>query len=74
MQGSAHILTTIFIIFVINGLIAWGSQYVQQYAMSNVGRGLLLTLRMEMFEHLEKLSLGFYDRNEVGRIMSRLTE
>jgi ATP-binding cassette subfamily B protein len=72
VQGSAHILTTIFIIFVINGLIAWGSQYVQQYAMSNVGRGLLLTLRMEMFEHLEKLSLGFYDRNEVGRIMSRL--
>ena len=72
VQGSAHILTAIFIIFVINGLIAWGSQYAQQYAMANVGRGLLLTLRMEMFEHLEKLSLGFYDRNEVGRIMSRL--
>ena len=40
--------------------------------MSNVGRGLLLTLRMQMFEHLEQLSLSFYDRNEVGRIMSRL--
>jgi len=40
--------------------------------MSNVGRGLLLTLRMQMFEHLEKLSLAFYDRNEVGRIMSRV--
>jgi len=25
-----------------------------------------------MFEHLEKLSLAFYDRNEVGRIMSRV--
>jgi len=72
IQGSTHILTAIFIIFVVNGLLAWGSQYVQQYAMSNVGRGLLLTLRMEMFEHLEKLSLGFYDRNEVGRVMSRL--
>jgi ATP-binding cassette subfamily B protein len=72
IQGSSHILTAIFIVFVINGLIAWGSQYVQQYSMSNVGRGLLLTLRLEMFEHLEKLSLGFYDRNEVGRIMSRL--
>jgi ATP-binding cassette subfamily B protein len=72
IQGSSHIVTAIFIVFVINGLIAWGSQYVQQYSMSNVGRGLLLTLRIEMFEHLEKLSLGFYDRNEVGRIMSRV--
>ena len=72
VQGSTNILTAIFIIFVINGLIAWISQYVQQYAMSNVGRGLLLTLRLQMFEHLEKLSLAFYDRNEVGRIMSRV--
>jgi ATP-binding cassette subfamily B protein len=72
VQGSTNILTAIFIIFVINGLIALGSQYLQQYAMSNVGRGLLLTLRMQMFEHLEKLSLAFYDRNEVGRIMSRV--
>ena len=72
VQGTTHILTAIFIIFVINGLLALASQYVQQYAMSNVGRGLLLTLRMQMFEHLEKLSLAFYDRNEVGRIMSRV--
>ncbi len=72
IQGSTHVLTAIFIIFVVNGLLAWGSQYVQQYSMANVGRGLLLTLRLQMFEHLEKLSLSFYDRNEVGRIMSRV--
>ena len=72
VQGTTHILTAIFIIFVINGLLALSSQYVQQYSMANVGRGILLTLRMQMFEHLEKLSLAFYDRNEVGRIMSRV--
>ena len=72
VQGSSHIVTAIFIIFVINGLIAWGAQYVQQYSMANIGHGILLTLRNQMFGHLQQLSLSFYDRNEVGRIMSRV--
>ena len=72
VQGTPHILTTIFIVFIVNGLIAWGSQYVQQYTMANIGHGILLTLRNQMFDHLQKLSLSFYDRNEVGRIMSRV--
>ena len=72
VQGTPAILTTIFIVFIVNGLIAWGSQYVQQYTMANIGHGILLTLRNQMFDHLQKLSLSFYDRNEVGRIMSRV--
>ena len=31
-----------------------------------------LTLRTKMFDHIQKLSLSFYDRNEVGRVMSRV--
>ena len=72
VQGSTHILTIIFIIFVINGFLAWGSQYIQQISMANIGYGILLTLRRQMFDHLQKLALSFYDRNEVGRIMSRV--
>jgi ATP-binding cassette subfamily B protein len=72
VQGTPHILTAIFIVFIVNGLIAWGSQFVQQYTMANIGHGILLTLRNQMFGHLQKLSLSFYDRNEVGRIMSRV--
>src|SRR5436309_6533466 len=33
---------------------------------------MLLTLRTQMFGHIEKLSLSFHDRNEVGRVMSRV--
>lgn len=40
--------------------------------MANVGRSVLFTLRMQMFTHLQKLSLSFYDRHEVGRVMSRV--
>ena len=38
-----------------------------------MGHRLLLKLRKEMFGHLQKLSLRFYDNNEVGRVMSRVT-
>jgi len=37
--------------------------------MANIGYGVVRTLRRQMFNHLQKLSLAFYDRNEVGRIM-----
>ena len=54
-------------------LISWGAQYVQLTSMGWVGHRLLLTLRTQMFDHLQKLSLRFYDNNEVGRVMSRIT-
>ncbi len=38
-----------------------------------IGHRLLLGLRRDMFAHLQKLSLNFYDNNEVGRVMSRVT-
>jgi len=36
--------------------------------MANIGYGVVRTLARQMFNHLQKLSLAFYDRNEVGRI------
>jgi ATP-binding cassette, subfamily B, multidrug efflux pump len=47
--------------------------YIQLTSSGWVGHRLLLTLRRQMFGHLQKLSLRFYDRNEVGRVMSRVT-
>ena len=54
-------------------LISWAAQYVQLTSMGWVGHRLLFTLRTQMFDHLQKLSLRFYDNNEVGRVMSRIT-
>ena len=72
VQGNINILTLIFIVFIVDSLVCWGSQYIQQYTMANIGYGIIRTLRRQMFNHLQKLSLAFYDRNEVGRIMSRI--
>ncbi|HZP55990.1 MAG TPA: ABC transporter ATP-binding protein [Dehalococcoidia bacterium] len=48
--------------------------YYMQLTMTGwIGHRLLLGLRRDMFAHLQKLSLRFYDNNEVGRVMSRVT-
>ncbi|MDP2920133.1 MAG: ABC transporter ATP-binding protein [Dehalococcoidia bacterium] len=72
VSGTADILTMIFFLFIANGLIQWGAQWAQLYIMADIGRSVLYTLRMQMFDHLQKLSLGFFDRHEVGRVMSRV--
>jgi ATP-binding cassette, subfamily B, multidrug efflux pump len=72
VQGTINTIIAIFLIFIVNGLLNWGSQYLQLYSMGNIGRSVLFTLRIQMFDHLQKLALAFYDRNEVGRVMSRV--
>ena len=47
--------------------------YLQLTTTGWIGQRLLLGLRRDLFAHLQKLSLRFYDNNEVGRVMSRVT-
>jgi ABC-type multidrug transport system fused ATPase/permease subunit len=60
-------------IFVAAGLANWGMTYVETYFTGWVGERILADLRNRLFEHLQKLSLGFYERNRAGVIISRLT-
>ena len=70
--GNFAGLTWVFGIFVGIAAINFGSNYVQQLAMAKVAQGVLFGLRRDMFAHLQKLALSFYDKTEVGRIMSRV--
>ncbi|HOV65802.1 MAG: ABC transporter ATP-binding protein [Firmicutes bacterium] len=45
----------------------------QQYMMAWVGHNMLFSMRRRLFSHLQDLGLDFYDRLQVGRIMSRVT-
>ena len=47
--------------------------YLQTYLTGWVGERMLADLRTSLFEHLQKLSLGFYERNRAGVVISRLT-
>jgi ATP-binding cassette subfamily B protein len=66
-------LFVVVAIFVAAGLANWGMTYVETYLTGWVGERILADLRVRLFEHLQRLSLGFYERNRAGVIISRLT-
>jgi ATP-binding cassette subfamily B protein len=71
-QGGRR-LEIVVAIFVAAGLANWGMTYVETYLTGWVGERILADLRTTLFGHLQRLSLGFYERNRAGVIISRLT-
>src|SRR5919199_2400395 len=59
--------------FLLAGFANWGTSYAQTYTTGWVGERILADLRQQLFRHLQGLSLGFYERNRAGVIISRLT-
>ena len=53
--------------------IYWGATYVQTYLVGWVGQRVLQDLRIQLFAHLQTLSVGFYSRRQAGVLISRLT-
>ncbi len=47
--------------------------YVQTYIMQFTGQKIMVDLRLQIFSHLQTLALAFFDRNPVGRLMTRVT-
>src|SRR5207248_7690010 len=59
--------------FLAAGIANWGTSYAQTYFTGWTGERILADLRNQLFRHLQRLSLGFYERNRAGVIISRLT-
>jgi ATP-binding cassette subfamily B multidrug efflux pump len=49
------------------------SEFAQMYLMQYTGQLAMFDLRRQLMEHLQHLDLGFYDRNPVGRLVTRVT-
>ncbi len=67
------VLVVVIVIFVAAGLANWGMTYVETYMTGWVGERILADLRTQLFGHLQRLSLGFYERNRAGVLISRMT-
>jgi len=68
LQGLAFIGMLLLVV----NIGMWQAQYWQVWTMSWAGQQILYHLSSDMFTHLHKLSLSFYDRTQIGRVMSRL--
>jgi ABC-type multidrug transport system fused ATPase/permease subunit len=63
----------VVIVFLVAALLNWGASSAQTYFTGWTGERILADLRNTLFRHLQRLSLGFYERNRAGVIISRLT-
>ena len=52
---------------------AFGLDFSQTWLLQLTGQRIMLDMRMQLYEHLQRLDLRFYDRNPVGRLMTRVT-
>lgn len=65
-------LGIIVIIYVAISLATWGGQYLENMYLAYAGQSIIFRMRTEMFDHLQRLSLSFFDRHKVGKLMSRV--
>jgi ABC-type multidrug transport system fused ATPase/permease subunit len=73
VPGDTETLTLVVIAFIVSALVYWAATYVQTYLVGWVGQRVLQDLRLQLFAHLQTLSVGFYSRRQAGVIISRLT-
>src|ERR671918_441882 len=71
--GNLDTLTVIVALFVVAGLANLGTSAAQTYFTGWTGERILADLRNKLFGHLQRLSLGYFERNRAGVIISRLT-
>ena len=71
-----HDMTVIYVVvgvFLLSAVVYGVCTYIQTYLVGWVGQRALRDLRLQLFDHLQQLSLGFYSRNIAGVVISRIT-
>ena len=66
-------LDVIVVLFLFSAVVYAVASYAQTYLVGWVGQRALQDLRIRLFTHLQRLSIGFYSRNRTGVIISRMT-
>lgn len=62
--------STLYLVILIGGFLL---RYGQTYVTGVLGQHVMYDMRTQMFGHIQRLSLSFFDRNPVGRLVTRLT-
>jgi ATP-binding cassette subfamily B multidrug efflux pump len=69
LQGISQIA----LIYVASLLFSFVLEYAQTYLMQWTGQKVMFDLRSEIFRHLQGMHIGFFDKNPVGRLVTRVT-
>ncbi len=71
--GDLSDLWMYVLVFLTSLIVAFGLRYVQVIVMNRVGQEVMARLRVEIFAHIQNMHLQFFDRNPVGRLLTRVT-
>jgi len=72
-EGDAGALDAAVIAYVVVAVISYVTFRYQVLLISRIGESFLRDLRIRVFDHLQRLSMPFYDREKAGVIVSRMT-
>jgi ATP-binding cassette, subfamily B, multidrug efflux pump len=66
-------ITFLAALFLLSNVVTLAVGYFQDVLLNNIGQHVMYDLRDEIFRKLQSIEVAFYDRNPVGRLMTRLT-
>jgi ATP-binding cassette, subfamily B, multidrug efflux pump len=69
LAGIDRIAIAFFVILIASFLL----EYVQTWLLQMTGQRIMYDIRLQVYRHLQAIDLQFYDRNPVGRLMTRVT-
>jgi ATP-binding cassette, subfamily B, multidrug efflux pump len=70
---DTYVLDRIALAYLSALLMGMGLGYLQTQIMQRVGQGLMVDLRSDLFRHLQRLPVSYFDRQPIGRLMTRVT-
>lgn len=72
-RGDLSGIDLIAAAFLATLLLSFAFEYVQTWTLQITGQRIMYDMRMQIYGHLQRIDLQFYDRNPVGRLMTRVT-
>ncbi len=72
-NGDLPGLDRIALVFLVILAASFLLEYLQTWVLQMTGQRIMFDLRMQIYGHLQRLDLQFFDRNPVGRLMTRVT-
>jgi len=66
-------LSGIAVIYVLTLIFVFALSFAQTWIINLIGQKIMYDLRMQIFRHLQKMDVAFFDKNPVGRLMTRVT-
>lgn len=68
-NGIRSLGTVFFVLIILEFLLS----YLQNYVLQYTGKKIIMNLREEIFSHIQRLPISYFDKNPVGRIVTRVT-